>query len=48
MFNWLLNLVADTAYDAAIVSADLASFNGMYQMEEPANLQAFANMEKDN
>ena len=42
MFNWILNIFADTAYNAAISSADLASFNGLYQMKEPAILQELA------
>lgn len=45
MFEWLSNIFADAAYDAAIVSADLASHSGMFQMEEPENLQELANSE---
>ncbi|MBQ4630114.1 MAG: hypothetical protein IJB70_03920 [Clostridia bacterium] len=42
MFNWLINLFGDAAYDSAIYSADLASNAGMHQMKEPENLQEIA------
>mgnify|MGYP004508823555 FL=1 len=46
MFDWLSNLLVDTAYDAAINSVGLASNNGMYQMEEPEILLNLVNEEK--
>ena len=43
MFEWIKNILAVVAYEAAINSAGLASNNGLHQMEEPANLQELAN-----
>lgn len=42
MFEWIDKLLADIAYEAAIGSANVASMNGLYQMEEPAGLQELA------
>lgn len=42
MFNWLSNLFAGFAFDAAINSVGLASSNGMHQMKEPEGLQELA------
>ncbi len=42
MLEWINNLLAGAAYDAAIYSAGLASNNGLHQMEEPENLQELA------
>ena len=47
MFNWLINLFGDAAYDSAIYSADCASNVGVYQMKEPENLQKFASEAKN-
>ena len=42
MFEWIKNVIVGAAYDAAIYSADTASYFGMHQMKEPANLQELA------
>ena len=47
MFNWLINLFGDAAYDSAIYSADIASNMGMHQMKEPENLQKLASEAKN-
>lgn len=46
MFEWLCNILANAAYDAAIHSADVASHSGLYQMEEPEALQKIAKERK--
>ena len=46
MFNWLSNLFAGFAFDAAINSVGLASSNGMHQMKEPEGLQKLAEESK--
>ena len=35
MFEWIKNVIVGAAYDAAIYSADTASYFGMHQMKEP-------------
>ena len=42
MLEWISKLLTGAAYDAAIYSVDVASHNGMYQMEEPKELQAIS------
>ena len=42
MFEWISEVIANAAYDAAINSVGVASANGLYQMEEPAGLQELA------
>lgn len=42
MFEWIENILAKIAYDAAIYSVDCASHNGLYQMEEPQELKNLA------
>lgn len=39
MFEWIYNFIADVAYDSAIKSVDVASCNGMFQMEMPEALK---------
>lgn len=46
MLNWIYEMIANAAYDAAISSADCASCNGAYQMEEPEALQRLAKESK--
>jgi len=43
MLDWISKLLTGAAYDAAIYSVDVASHNGMYQMQEPENLKEVAN-----
>lgn len=43
MLDWISKLLTGAAYDAAIYSVDVASHNGMCQMEEPENLKEFTN-----
>ena len=47
MFDWISNLFAGAAYDAAIYSAGLASGNGMHQLKEPEGLQELAEETKN-
>ncbi len=47
MFNWISNLFAGAALDAAIYSAGLASTGGMHQMKEPKGLQKLAEESKN-
>lgn len=42
MFDWLSSILANLAYDAAIKSVDVASHNGMHQMEEPETVKTAA------
>ncbi len=42
MINWIVNLFAGAAFDAAIYSAGVASAGGMNQMKEPKDLQKLA------
>lgn len=46
MLEWINSVIASFAYDAAVQSVDLASFNGLYQLEEPEALKKLANEEK--
>ena len=43
MFDWIYNFIAESAYNSAINSAECASCNGLYQMEEPEALKRVAN-----
>ncbi len=47
MFNWISNLFAEAALDAAIYSAGLASGCGLHQMKEPEGLQKLAEETKN-
>ena len=44
MLDWISKLLTGAAYDAAIYSVDVASHNGMYQMEEPVGLREISNI----
>lgn len=42
MLDWISKLLTGAAYDAAIYSVDVASHNGMHQMEEPEAVRVAA------
>lgn len=41
MFEWISSLFANVAFNAAIHSAEVASYGGMHQPEEPEELKKY-------